>query len=107
MSEKNISYLNRNFQDYRQALIDFSKKYYGDLEIDYDDASISLKEKKEVNFKDGQEVVYAGIISSIKKKFTKNNKIMAFVTVEDLYGTAEILVFENVYLSAESSLTEE
>ena len=76
-------------------------------EIDYDDASISLKEKKEVKFKDGQEVVYAGIISSIKKKFTKNNKIMAFVTVEDLYGTAEILVFENVYLSAESSLTEE
>ncbi len=39
--EKNISYLNRNFEDYRQALIDFSKKYYPDLEIDYDDASVA------------------------------------------------------------------
>lgn len=39
--EKNISYLNRNFEDYRQALIDFSKKYYGDLEIEYDDASVA------------------------------------------------------------------
>lgn len=41
MSEKNISYLNRTFQDYRQALIDFSKKYYGDFEIDYNDASVA------------------------------------------------------------------
>ena len=32
---------------------------------------------------------------------------MAFVTIEDLYGTAEIIVFENVYLSAGNSLTEE
>lgn len=32
---------------------------------------------------------------------------MAFVTVEDLYGSAEILVFENAYLSAGKSLIEE
>ena len=37
-------------------------------------------------FKDGQFVKYAGIITSVKKKYTKNNTIMAFVTVEDLYG---------------------
>ena len=41
-------------------------------------------------FVDGQKVKYAGIITSIKKKYTKNNKIMAFITIEDLYGTAEI-----------------
>ena len=50
---------------------------------------------------------YAGIITSIKKKYTKNNKIMAFVTIEDLYGQAEIIVFENAYMKAGSSLTEE
>lgn len=66
-----------------------------------------IQDNQNSKFKDGQEVVYAGIINSIKKKFTKNNKIMAFVTVEDLYGTAEFLVFENVYLSAGSSLTED
>ena len=58
-------------------------------------------------FKDGQEVKFAGIITSIKKKFTKNNKIMAFVTVEDLYGTAEIIVFENAYIKSGKSLVEE
>lgn len=39
--EKKISYLNRNYEDYRQALIDFSKKYYPDMEIEYNDASIA------------------------------------------------------------------
>jgi DNA polymerase-3 subunit alpha len=58
-------------------------------------------------FVDGQKIKYAGIITSIKKKYTKNNKIMAFVTIEDLYGTAEILVFENAYINAGKSLVEE
>ena len=60
-----------------------------------------------IKFKDGQNVKYAGIITSIKKKYTKNNKIMAFVTIEDLYGTAEIIVFENAYIKAGRSLLEE
>ena len=57
--------------------------------------------------RDGQEVKFAGIITSIKKKYTKNNKIMAFVSIEDLYGVVEVLTFENVYLSAKDSLIEE
>ena len=62
---------------------------------------------KASKFVDGQEVTFAGIISKIKKKFTKNNKIMAFITVEDLYGQAEILAFENVYVSSGEALIEE
>ena len=58
-------------------------------------------------FVDGQRVKYAGIITSIKKKYTKNNKIMAFVTIEDLYGTAEIICFENAYINAGKSLVED
>ena len=60
-----------------------------------------------MQFKDGQNVKYAGIITSVKKKYTKTNKIMAFVTVEDLFGQAEIIVFENAYLSSQKSLIEE
>ena len=66
-----------------------------------------LKQNEKAKFKDGQNVKYAGIITSVKKKYTKNNKIMAFVTIEDLYGTAEVLVFENAYLKAGKSLIEE
>lgn len=41
MSEKSISYLNRNYNDYREALIEFSKKYYPDLDFDFgNDASV-------------------------------------------------------------------
>ena len=58
-------------------------------------------------YKDGQFVKYAGIITSVKKKYTKNNTIMAFVTVEDLYGTIEIIVFENCYNESSKYLTEE
>ena len=76
-------------------------------------SNIGEEESKLINantklkYQDGQNVKYAGIISSIKKKYTKNNKIMAFVTIEDLYGTAEIIVFENAYLKAGKSLVEE
>ena len=66
-----------------------------------------LKQNAKPKYHDGQNVKYAGIITSIKKKYTKNNKIMAFVTIEDLYGTAEIIVFENAYIKSGKSLVEE
>ena len=59
------------------------------------------------NIKDGQRVRFVAIINKIKKKFTKNNKIMAFVTVEDLYGTCEVIVFESCYNKCSNLLLEE
>ena len=38
--EKGISYLNRTFDDYKNALKDYSRKYYPDMATDYNDASI-------------------------------------------------------------------
>ena len=67
----------------------------------------TINQGDKLKYKDGQTVKYAGIITSIKKKYTKNNKIMAFVTIEDLHGIAEIIVFENAYLKAGKSLVEE
>ncbi len=46
---------------------------------------------------DGKKVVIGGIINSKKNKITKNNNIMAFITLEDLYGTIECIVFPAVY----------
>lgn len=39
--DKGISYINRNFTDYKQALIDYTKKYYGDIFLGLDDASVA------------------------------------------------------------------
>ena len=40
MAENKISYLNRTFDDYREALKDFLKKNYPQITTDFDDASI-------------------------------------------------------------------
>ena len=64
---------------------------------------INIKEENDLS-KDGKQVKYAGIITSVKKKYTKNNTIMAFVTVEDLYGSTEIIVFDSCYTRSSNSL---
>lgn len=47
--------------------------------------------------KDNQMVTLGGIITDIKVKITRNSNMMAFVTLEDLYGSLEVIVFPNVY----------
>ena len=46
---------------------------------------------------DGAKVIVGGMITDKKIKYTKNNKTMAFLTLEDLLGTLEIVVFPRVY----------
>lgn len=54
-------------------------------------------ELEERRVKDGDKAVVGGIIAAKNVKYTKNNKIMAFLTLEDLYGSMEIVVFSNIY----------
>ena len=46
---------------------------------------------------DGAEAVIGGILTDKKIKYTKNDKIMAFLTIEDLYGSIEVVVFPRDY----------
>jgi DNA polymerase-3 subunit alpha len=46
---------------------------------------------------DGQKVIIGGIIDSINIKYTKKNQRMAFVTLEDMNGSIEVIVFPQVY----------
>ncbi|MDD3369446.1 MAG: DNA polymerase III subunit alpha [Lachnospiraceae bacterium] len=46
---------------------------------------------------DGESVTIGGMISEKKIKYTKTNKIMAFLTIEDLVGTVEVIVFPRDY----------
>ena len=62
---------------------------------------------EETEYKDGQNVTYAGIVTSVKKKYTKKNTLMAFVTVEDLYGSCEIIVFDSCFQKSNSILIDE
>jgi len=49
------------------------------------------------NLSDGSRVVLAGVINNFKRKSTKNGNLMAFITLEDLEGTVEIIAFPKVF----------
>lgn len=46
---------------------------------------------------DGASVTIGGMITDKKIKYTKNDKIMAFVTLEDVAGSVEVIVFPRDY----------
>ena len=54
-------------------------------------------QEKEIEVKDGQIVVVGGMVTDKKVIFTKSNKKMAFLTLEDIKGTMEIVIFPNLY----------
>ncbi|HIT72393.1 DNA polymerase III subunit alpha [Tyzzerella sp. An114] len=57
--------------------------------------------------KDNQSVIIGGLISAISIKYTKNNKQMAFLSIEDMHGIVEAIVFPNVYEKFSHLITEE
>ena len=55
------------------------------------------EETNAVKIKDNQSVVIGSIITEKTIKYTKQNKAMAFITVEDLFGTVEVIIFPRDY----------
>ena len=56
-----------------------------------------LNDEDETAVADNAREIIGGIISEVTVKVTKQNSVMAFVTIEDLYGTIEVLVFPKLY----------
>ncbi len=57
--------------------------------------------------KDQARVVIGGMIAEKKIKYTKNDKIMAFLRVEDLVGSVEVIVFPKDYERNSDKLIED
>lgn len=55
------------------------------------------EESGQTRVRDGARETIGGMISNKTIKYTKNNKVMAFLTIEDLAGTAEVIVFPKDY----------
>jgi DNA polymerase III subunit alpha len=45
----------------------------------------------------GQKVTVAGMVNSVRQIYTKNGKPMAFVELEDMQGSVEVVVFNRLY----------
>lgn len=57
--------------------------------------------------KDGERVVIGGMITAKTVKTTRSQSLMAFITVEDLYGTVEVIVFPRDYEKFRGMLEED
>lgn len=55
------------------------------------------EETGQMRAEDGARVIIAGMIVNRSVKFTRNNKQMAYLTLEDLTGSVEVLVFPKDY----------
>ncbi len=55
------------------------------------------EETGEIAVQDGRIVTIGGMITDKKIKYTKNEKVMAFLQVEDLLGSVEVIVFPGQY----------
>ena len=60
------------------------------------DFMLETREEKG-SVKDNQSVIIGGLISKVTKKYTRNNNQMAFISIEDMQGVVEVVVFPNVY----------
>ncbi len=68
----------------------------------------SLKEDEETYFSlDEREVIMGGMVVNKIIKTTKRNDIMAFIELEDLYGTIEIIVFPQILQKYNTILNED
>ena len=65
------------------------RKHITNISLDFAQA----EEEEESKVKDKSKVTVGGIVSAITKKFTKTGQQMAFITLEDLVGTVEVIVF--------------
>ena len=65
------------------------------------------EEGEEAHIEDGSRAVIGGMITEKTIKFTKNNKTMAFLTLEDLLGSVEVIVFPRDYEKYKDELSED
>ncbi|MBQ0098329.1 MAG: DNA polymerase III subunit alpha [Oscillospiraceae bacterium] len=79
---------------------------------DYENYANSVKADKicdilnteDSNYRDKSSVRLICIVTKNKTQITKSNKMMAFVNVEDRFGTCELIVFPNVLSECSSAL---
>ena len=86
------------------------EKYEGIINKNITAKTIDFEIEEETGLsivKDQQNVIVGGIISDKIIKNTKTGKPMAFVTLEDLYGTVEIIVFPKDYEKYKTLLAED
>jgi len=86
--------------DYRELARQYRAAPMGSILADFD------REEGPETYRDGQKVTLAGVVASAKTKTTKNNSLMAYVTLEDDTGAMELLCFSRTLAESGPFLAE-
>lgn len=90
-------------KNYEKIISEFATISARDLQPSFsdessgDNAEISADNIMESNYKDKEKVRLVGMVSTNRVIFTKANKMMSFLGIEDMYGAIEVIVFSNLY----------
>ncbi|WP_392486070.1 DNA polymerase III subunit alpha [Haloimpatiens sp. FM7315] len=82
--------------EYRDSLKVLADTKTSDIIVEEEIEDDTEVNQGDIKVKDGDRAVLGGIISNVTKKVTKSNSMMAFITLEDLYGAIEVIVFPKV-----------
>lgn len=65
------------------------------------------EETNHVKVEDGETTIIGGMITAKTVKATRNNSMMAFITLEDLFGNVEVIIFPRDYERYKEHLLED
>ena len=85
---------------YREAARRLGAVTIGSIMADFD------RDDGPQSYQDNQRVAIAGVISAYRTRTTRNNTLMAYVTLEDGTGTMELLCFSRVLEESGSYIRE-
>ena len=74
--------------EYRDKVVRLGATPIGALLSDF------AREEGPEHFSDGQPITLAGVVAAFRRRTTKNNSLMAYVTLEDDSGSIELLCFQ-------------
>ncbi len=89
-------YDNFNFTSDMMPEVDNDAEFEGEADFAEEGESVEELGESGDQVKDGQSIMGGGVITAIKKIMTKSGN-MAFLTVEDMYGSFDVMLFAKLY----------
>lgn len=80
---------------------------YIEKKINFNSDMLEKMKLGKLHMKNNATMITAGMISDVTRKTTKKGNLMVFVTLEDIYGEMELILFENQYMRFKELLKED
>ena len=92
---------------WKKKITNISTDFYLNDDKDSEDGKDAGVGGSAPDVRDNASATIGGIITAKTIKYTKNNQVMAFITVEDLVGSVEVIVFPKTYETCAKKLEED